>query len=172
MMFETKNEVAEWRILFDAIRPLPEGSLISYEQFEMMLGRDLRGDRAPIYRTQRQMLADDNRTLVNVPGVGYRISKPDEHEGLAVGYRKGARRKMKKAIRVIDGTDRSRLSAKASQRLTAVEVNMRAQDSMLRRTEARVSILEKNDAKQDDRIEMLVAQLKAKGIEVDLGDEL
>lgn len=158
----------EWRVLAEALVPLAVDDLVTYDWLDEQLGRDFRTNRSPIYRAQTEMLATQHRTLANVVGVGYRIAKANEHHGLASKQRKKARRSITRAVRIINGTNVSALTSEERLRLDRLEHTVKAQANMLRRTEVRVSRVEKDGARQRDRVDLLVAQLRSKGIDVDL----
>jgi hypothetical protein len=167
-MFKTKGQSPEWQLLYDHCSTLPVDAVVTYDQLDQVLGRDFRDDRGPLAKTQTLMLENVNRTLVNVRGVGYRVARATEHMGLAKGQRRRAKRAMTKGIRIIQGTDRQALTAQDRQRLDALELNMLAQQNMLRRTEARVSAVEKATRRTDDRMDRLISELRRKGVDVDV----
>jgi uncharacterized coiled-coil protein SlyX len=92
------------------------------------------------------------------------VARANEHAGLAGGQRRKARRAMTKAVRIVDGTDRSRLTSDETRRLDALEHNLKRQALMLRKTDARVAVVEKEVARSDDRMDLLVRTLKNKGV--------
>jgi uncharacterized coiled-coil protein SlyX len=163
-MFETSGPVPEWRVIYDHAATVPIDGVITYERLDTLLGRGFRSDRSPVYRAQKEMLEANRRTLVNVPRVGYRVARANEHAGLAGGQRRKARRAMTKAVRIVDGTDRSRLTSDETRRLDALEHNLKRQALMLRKTDARVAVVEKEVARSDDRMDLLVRTLKNKGV--------
>lgn len=167
-MFETKGDVAEWRLLYDRAAQMKVDETIGYAELDVLLGRPFRDDRAPIYKVQREMLGTLSRTLVNVVNVGYRVARADEHAGLGVSRQKRARRQIRAGIRIVKGADRTSLSPRESVRLTAVEMNLADQARMLRLTDQRVAVVEKHQGRQDDRMDLLVAELRRKGIDVDV----
>jgi len=162
--FAPKGEQPEWRMLYDLVTGSAVDTVFPYDDFDRALGRDFRENRTPLARVQKELLREDKRVLVNVRGVGYRIAQAREHGELAVGQRQRARRAVDKGVQIVAGADQSSLTPKERQRLTEIEVNLRAQANMLRRTEARVAVLEKSAKHSDDRLDMLLAELKRKGL--------
>lgn len=143
------------------------GTLIIYAELDEMLGRPVRDDRQPIYGAQLIMLREQRRTLINVPNKGYRISLASEHAGLATKQRRKARRSMTKAIKVIEGTDVATLTADERTRLDRLEMTVKSQANLLRRTSVRLEQHDVEIGRNTDRMDLLVSQLKARGIDVD-----
>lgn len=160
MAFEVKGEQPEWRLLYERVKGLPVDAVVTYEQLDEALGRSFRDDRGPLDRAQTELLEANHRVLVNVRNVGYRVARAEEHLSLAQGQRKRARRAVRKGRRIAEGADRGALSVDDRRRLDEFQVNLREQENMLNRTERRVSVLEKENAQQDDRIDYLEAQIQ------------
>ena len=165
--FKPKGDVPEWRKVYDVLVEKGVDEVVTYEELDAALGRPFNHDRAPVYRATKELLAVHKRGTVNERSVGYRIARANEHASLAVKQRTRARRAIGKGVKIIDGTDRSKLTPSERKRLDDLEMNMRAQADMLRRTEQRVSVVEKKQQRHDDRLDLLIADLRRKGIEVD-----
>lgn len=166
--FMSKGAQAEWKMLYTAVSGAAVDRVFTYDEFDRALGRDFRENRTPLGRVQRELLEKDHRVLSNERGVGYRVARANEHADLAVGQRRRARRAVDKGVKIVSGADHTELTNRERQRLTELEVNLRAQADMLRRTEARVEVLEKSSRKTDDRLDILVAELARKGIHLDV----
>lgn len=169
-LFKPKGAIPEWRKVYDVLATKAVDDVLTYNELAEILGRDFDDDRAPMYRATKELLVVHKRGTVNERGVGYRIARPNEHAGLVVKQRSRARRAINKGVKIIEGTDRSKLTPSERKRLDDLEVNVRAQADMLRRTEARVSRLEKAEKYRDDKLDLLIADLRRKGIDVDLPD--
>lgn len=165
-MFDPKGEIPEWRIVYDHAVTVPVDGVVTYEDLDALLGRTFTDSRAPIYRVQKELLENDHRTMVNVIGVGYRVGKANEHAGLASGQRKRARHSMTKAVRIVDGTNRQVLTRDETVRLDRLEFNLKQQAIILRKQDSRIGVVEKTQLKHDDRLDLLVRELRSKGIDV------
>jgi hypothetical protein len=81
------------------------GDVLEYERILTALETD---DKAKVYRcvqrANRQLWAEHDRALAVVRGKGYRMLRADEHEMLAGGYQKQAKRRMNNAVAVMNAT--------------------------------------------------------------------
>ncbi len=136
-MFETKNNVAEWRIVYDALAKLGVGDTLDFDQLDELLGRDFRDDRGPIYRAMKELEANDKRTVDSVRGVGYRVVEAREHEGLARRHHKRSRRQLGKAVAKAASADRSAMTAEERKRIDGMEMSLRQHAQMIRRLSER-----------------------------------
>ena len=169
-MFEPKGEKPEWEMLYDFLKQVGKGEVVEYQQLSNALGRDLLKSRTPIYKAMQRLEAQDNRSLANVPGVGYRITTAQEHEGLARSHHLRSRRQLKKSHSKIKSADRTELSREERQRFDALEMAVKQQADMLRRLESRVTRVEERQEVQQDatseKLDKLTEALKRHGIEV------
>jgi hypothetical protein len=95
----------QWRKVYEALSGRPYGDVVSYDEIRRVAGIDLRLNRSPVYRATREMEEADARTIEAVPGVGYRIVEPTEHERLAHARRRFAGRQMRRSVAVIRATN-------------------------------------------------------------------
>lgn len=133
--------------------------MLTYDAMEELLGFDVRTYRDLVYRAIRALLEEDERTLEAVPNLGYRVVFPQEHERLAHGYQRGAKRKITKAIRTTRGTNRNGLTQDERSRLDAFELNLKQQQAALNRVRARVTVVEKTTTQQGGDLRVLQAQM-------------
>lgn len=135
--FTPRGDVAEWRLIYDAARQLDTGDTLTYEDLDALLGRDLKGDRNPIYRAMRELETADQRTLTCVTNVGYRVAAANEHEGLAKHHHKKSRRQIRKAVSKAASANRADLTQDERQRIDAMEMTLRRHADMIRRLDVR-----------------------------------
>jgi hypothetical protein len=138
---------------------LPVDGILTYDAMEELLGFDVRNRRDLVYRAIRALLEENERTLEAVPNQGYRVVYPQEHERLAHGYQRGAKRKITKAIRTTKGTNRNGLTQEERTRLDAFELNLKQQQAALNRVRARVTKVEQKTTQQGGDLRVLQAQM-------------
>ena len=167
MAFKPKGDVAMWRAVHDHAAALSPGDLIPYATLSDLLGYDLTvpgASRTPIQVAGRRLLDSHERTLIAVRGVGYRVALASEHEGLARGGQRSARRKLARAHTVAVRVDRNQLTTEQQSSLDAFAHVLAQQNAMLKRNERRVAAVETSVREHDERIEVLEATLRRHGI--------
>lgn len=96
--FVPVGAVARWRVVYDLLRPLKFGEVLTYEAIADALELDADTDRHVIQmasrRALRELLNIDHRGSKAVTNVGYRIAKPEEHVTLAKDKNKRAGRQI------------------------------------------------------------------------------
>lgn len=139
-MFDTTRTDGkpQWRLVYDAVRTMPVDGVITYDELDEILARPSREDRSPITKAIQELEANDQRTMTNVRGRGYRIARADEHLGLAKRSHRSARRALSKAASKVRSADRSGLDQNMRNRLDAAEVNLAAQAALWTRLDAKV----------------------------------
>lgn len=112
---------AEWRVVFDLAVTMEPGETLTHDQLRAELDTD---DMQRVYRAvggaNTRLWKDRRRSLASVPGTGYRMLHATEHEVQADDYRKQGRRKVGKAVAVMDAVDLDAIPD--SQREWAVKV--------------------------------------------------
>lgn len=176
--FEPKGDKALWRKVYDFAVDLEPGDLITWEQFEEILGYDpgvpgMGAGRQPVYMAARRMLVDHDRTLISVRNQGYRVAHAHEQEGMARSAQRAARRKIRRGMDLAVHVDISQLTAGQRRSVEAVAHVLAAQNAMLARHEDRITEVEEVQAKvahvqavADDRIAALEAALLRLGIPI------
>lgn len=149
-MFETKGEVAEWRLVYDHLTTLRMGDIVTYEFLTKLLGRDFLDAREPFYQANRRLLVTHRRGFENVPSVGYRMITAEEHEKMANKHHRRGRRQLKRSLSYIHNVDRTQLSPEALRRFDALEDNLARQVDFTRRLDSRVAKVEKALAQARD----------------------
>lgn len=162
--FTPKGPVSERAALVEAMQDAPYETLFTFEDLSDVIGRDIRTNRGCLYEAQKTLEKTSQRTLVSVPTVGYKIASPDQHEALAVKHQKRGRRQLTKALSRVTSTNRSALTSQEQQRLTDLETNLRAQQTMLRQTNAKVAKIEHKQVEQDGQVAILTAAMKKAGL--------
>lgn len=135
-------------------RSLEPGTLYSKSELTAVLGKPFDAYRTAIYSVIGRMERNDQRTLVCVTGVGYRVAHPSETATIAARRRKRAKGQITKGLRTVKGTDVSFLTQQERQELTSVMSGMAALEKDMKRIEKRIAIGEARiDAlEQEDRL--------------------
>lgn len=169
-MFETKGEVAEWKMIYDEVKDLPVNEIITYERLDEILGRDFRQNRSPIDRVIVELVGR-HRTLVNVRNVGYRIATAKEHAELARSHQRRSRRQIKKGMRRLESADQKQLTPDERReienlktRLSRLESAHRAMGRRQEQIEQRTERVEESNADLADKVESLTEKLKERGL--------
>lgn len=167
--FEPKGEMAEWEMLYSFFRPLEKGTIARYEQISNVLGRNILTNRSPVYRAMKELETKNNRSLLNIPQIGYRITIAQEHENLARLHHKKSRRQITKAVGKIASADKVQLTREERLRFENIELALRQQADMIKRLDARVTTVEQKQKTQDDtaiKLDRLMIALERHGIKV------
>lgn len=172
--FEIKGEAPQWSLIYDILATKNIGDVATYAELSEAIDADIRTTRAPFYKAANQLLEQKLRGTEVVPNVGYRIVEASEHQRLARGQHKKARRRIRQAIRIVDGTDRSLLDPQGRSEIDAIKINLSRQADAIRRlenrqtrSEAALKAVEKTVESDSDRIaklEKLAEDLKRKGL--------
>lgn len=118
--FQPKGDVAEWRLIYNALKVLEFDEIITTKQIEEILGRPLAKNRSPIYRAVKELQSNNKRTLTTVRGVGYRIARAEEAFGLVMAHSERARSQLRRGVTIADTTDTALLHGDQAQRLESV----------------------------------------------------
>jgi hypothetical protein len=171
-MFVARREQAQWKTIFDYLVTMRIGDVVTYKKLEELLPDvPVTSVRPAFYQAQKAMQDAKLRTFVVVRGEGYRMVEANEHEGLARGKHKSAKRLVAKAQRIAASADRSRLTADERRRIDALEHHLAAHADMLKRLDARqdrieqrVAFTEKDSVQLADRLEAIEKLLEQKGL--------
>lgn len=96
-MFEPKNEIPMWEMVYDYIEKAELGQVISYADLEKVIGQDVRSFRQAVYKARKELLKNHNRFLIVERGVGYRVDDGMRIMKHAKGRTKIAKRQITKA---------------------------------------------------------------------------
>lgn len=173
----TPTEDARWRPLYEALRTRPRGDVVTYEDLDAVVG-DIRKDRWMVYRADRELQMADQKALVNIRGIGYRIAKAEEHLDIANSHRLRGKRQARMAFKAAESADLSQIADPAVRRaITDTAEHMRGIEARMRYIEKRTTRVEKTiksesstrkevEAKTDERLarlEALIAEMADKG---------
>jgi len=175
-MFDVKGDRPQWAVVYERLATMKIGETVKDAELAGLLPDAPEGSvKSAFYRAVREMEDVHHRTLDRVRLTGYRVVEAAEHERLARGQHKKAKRRLKSAWRKAHSADRSRLTPDERRRLDAMEDHLGRQQEMIRRLEGRVATVEadlknaRRDQKQDtasvsDRLDRLAELLEKHGI--------
>lgn len=141
-MFEPLGAEPEWKLIYNRLRSMQVDEVITYPELDDLLGRDFLGARNPFYRAKLELERNDSKTMANVPGEGYRVAHPTEHERLAKGHVRRSHRQLRKAKSQVDSADRSGLDHEARRRLDALSVHLGDVNRVVKQLNRRTSLNE------------------------------
>lgn len=137
---------ALWKVVFDEVHNDPPDTIYRYADIGRIIDSE---DLHEIYRTaarcNQELWKHAQRSLQNVRGVGYRMLRPQEHEGQAFDYRDRGRKRMKQAVAIMGATDLASLTdTERTRNLSVTSVliaTVRAVDHLSRRMNRHDDIL-------------------------------
>lgn len=167
--FVPKGEVAEWRLVYDEMKSLNVGDVLTYERLSELLERDFQdGSRGPYFQALQVLERDDHRSFDVVRGKGYRMVEALEHARLAQAHHRKARRSLVRSMSKAKSADRSGMSAEDRARFDSLELNLGRQQDMIRRLEDRQVATERalraassHSAQRDAGLEERLARLES-----------
>lgn len=137
-MFEKIGNEPQWRVVYEHIRNLDAGTMVTMKQLQNLLPNAPEGSvRTAFHRAMKEMETVDHRSFVTEWGIGYRVASANEHEKLARRQQKFARRRLDAGLRKIEATDRSQLTSDELRRLDSLEEHVRRTRSFIRQVERR-----------------------------------
>jgi hypothetical protein len=169
MMFKPKGDKPMWAKVLDLVEDLPSGTIVKFAELEAVLGYDPSqpgAARHPIRKAADYLLESKSRTLRAERGIGYRVAEATEHEGMARGRQRSARRQVSKAVALTLHVDRNALTEAQRTSIDALGQVLSAQNAMLRRHDVRITDVEIDVRQVDDRVAALEALLKRNGLAI------
>lgn len=167
--FEPKGNVARWRTVYDALRPLAVDDTITYETLADLLSLDAETDRplmqSTIRRAARTFETADKHALIAVPNIGYRVVRADEHVVLAQGQQRRASRALVRGHSQVVNVDLRGLTPEVRALTEATARAFSLQMDFNRRFDVRQQRLESvvsEVSQRADRSEAEIAELKAR----------
>lgn len=157
--FEPVGPIARWRVIYDLIRPLKFGEILTYAAMGEALGLDheLAEDRHVIQMAARRALKEllniDHRGSKAVKNVGYRVAKPEEHVVLATDKNKRAGRQIKTGHAVATKVDLNGMDPAARSALEMLAKGFARQGEINRR------VLAKQE-QHDEAIDLLMRRVE------------
>jgi hypothetical protein len=123
-----QNGLSKREVVYNAINGRETDTLIRYE--EMPFGRDaLIGMRTGVAKLMER---EQNRTLICVPGEGWKIVTGLDHVNQATRTRKAATRRMGRAAHLAESVDRRDLSGEGQRKADAELISTRTAYGVLR----------------------------------------
>lgn len=141
--FEPKGDVARWVPVYEFLRDMEPGDVATYQKLSELAGVDIKLDRSPVKRANKELLDKYQRALVNVRSVGYRVMHASEHGTEARDQTKKADRRIKHAIDLLNKADRNHLTPQQSTLFDAQAGALQAVQDMTKRLTRRQDNLEK-----------------------------
>jgi hypothetical protein len=142
-VFQVIGDRPQWRTIYEHIAGMSPGDVIKYDELAGLLpDAPETSVRSAFYRAVRECESQNKRTFCNVRGVGFKMAEANEHERLARGHHKRAKRQLRTGRRKAASADRSRLSREERARIDAVELSLSRQIEMTNRLSARVERVE------------------------------
>jgi hypothetical protein len=168
--FEPKGDVARWVPVYERLRDMAIGEIITYSELSELAGIDIQQDRGPYVRAAKELLEKNQRAMKNIPEEGYAVAHPSEQGELARGQTRKASRRLTAAIRLVGNTDANYLTP--DQRLVNDRRHeaLTAQSDMLRRLARRTTRLEEGLEKA--REETRAARRESKETTAGLAEEV
>jgi chromosome segregation ATPase len=178
-MFKPKGDHPQWQTIYDHIADMQIGDIVKDADLHNLLPDAPKGSITSAWaRAVKQMEDEHSRTFARVRTVGYRMVEAAEHEDLARGQHRRAKRRLGAARRKLHSADRSLLTPEQRRRIDALEDHVSAQQEMIRRLDARIERTEAglrqvrreqriDTAELSDRIDRLSTLLRRHGIESD-----
>ena len=132
-MFQTKNEFPLWQIVYDGIKDMPVGTLLTFSDLKE-INDDIVSSRSPIYKANMKLIENYQKFLKSEKGVGYRIANGVEHVEHAQSRTKRARRQVKLANFEIVNVNTNEMSQEEKNRHQAMVQYMQYMTSAVSKT--------------------------------------
>jgi uncharacterized coiled-coil protein SlyX len=169
-VFETKGDRPKWAPIYDLLKTKNPGDIVTYDELSTAAGFDILTDRSPFYSAKKRLLENDKRSMVNVPGEGYRVALASEHKAEAQRHQKRGKRQFRKAknqvryVRQNELTPEERRSFdEYGNRLAKLEAASINHEGRLRSLENAQTKTSFQVSKHDRELTQLAAKLKALG---------
>lgn len=175
-MFEVIGDRPQWRTVYEYLAGMSIGDVVKHDELAGLLPDAPAGSVASaLRRAVRECELELSRTFASVRGVGYKMCAAAEHERLARGHHRRAKRQLKSARRKAASADRSQLTREERARIDAIELNLSRQIEMTSRLESRVARVEdelkaarrqqsSESAELSERLDKLARLLERHGI--------
>lgn len=109
--FEPKGENPMWQILYEATKDLDIGYFLSWEKLHSLTGFDIEHkDRGLVYQTNKHLLKNHQKMLLNKRKQGYIIAEAKEQLSHGMGRRNRGRRQFDKGVLELNYCNTNRLS--------------------------------------------------------------
>lgn len=108
-MFEPKNNIPYWEMVYNHIKDKEVGESISYKELSEVLGENIEKNRSAVYKARNLLLETDNKFLDIERGVGYKVIDGMNVVKHAKGHQKSAKRKIMAASFEVENIDTKKL---------------------------------------------------------------
>ena len=150
--------IAEWRVVYNHTIELPYGTPVTFTDLAAWL-EDGSRDRAyrAVARCNRQFGREGlARILGSNRPAGYRVLRPEDYAPLALNYQQQARRRISRAVIVLECApvaDMSQAHRDWAHKVTMIlrdnELRLRSQEAWRQEAEARLTALERKIAERE-----------------------
>jgi hypothetical protein len=165
--FQPAGEVARWRVVYDLLREVPTGEILTYEVVGKALDLDPDMDRHRIQMAVRPAAKHheewDKRSVEAVANEGYRVVETPEKLRLARNDQKKSSRALARGQSKVVNVDLNGLDQDTRKAFEIVAIAFAEQREFVRRLDIRQTRLEeavKAVSTRSDRTEQEIAELK------------
>jgi hypothetical protein len=167
--FQPKGVTARWRLIYQELRSVDIGDVVTYERLGEVLELDPEGDRHRIQmavrRAAEQYLKDDKRALDSVPNEGYQVVDASGHLQLARRHQSKSSKELVRGHAKSVNVDLSGVAPEVKHALEVVARGFAVQMDFNRRFDVRQKRLEEALATVNERTgrsEAEIAELRAR----------
>ena len=154
-------------IVCDMARDAEPGTVLTYERIGAALGADTERaitrevSSSAARAASKRLLREDQRCLIAVPKVGYRVSRGDDHHGVAMTRYHRADAQLKHGLSVLQYVRRDEMS---QNQLLAHDGTLIVLSALCQMTQAA--------KRRQDKVESIIARIAGKiGIDLDTGED-
>jgi len=157
-------------VLFDfiAARGMEFDTLYRYEALQEAVQKPRRALYALMVRVSRRLGREHKRRLVNIPNVGYRILRAEEHDGQAIVQVSKARRRTQAAVSLSQDADTGVMTPAQRDRHDTIRSGLLATQRAVVYLAGKIERVERVQSAQqeflaghDERLERLEEELRA-----------
>lgn len=141
-LFEPKGDVARWVPIYERLKDMAIGEIITYAELSELSGVDITQDRSPYVRAAKELLEQNQRAMKNIVEEGYSVAHPSEQSEMARYQTRKASRRLRSAIGILKNTDHNFLTPQQRQLSEARHEALTAQRDMIQRLARRQDRLE------------------------------
>lgn len=138
--FQPAGDKARWRILYDLLKPMSVGDVITYDQMGEALDMDPTADRHAIQmavrRAAKEYEVEDRHALEVAPNVGYRVVEAERHLDLAKRQHRKAGKALQRGHSKVVNVDLSNVDPEVRSAFQVVAQAFTLQMDMSRRLES------------------------------------
>lgn len=167
--FTPRGDNARWRIIYNLLKPLQVGELLTYEEMGKALDLDPRKERVTIQLAMRRAAQEfeevQKRAVDVVTNEGYRVVEPKEHLMLARRHQKKANRQLTRGQSKVVNVDFNLVDPETRKAFEIIATAFAAQIDFNQRMDIRQAHLEeavRAVTKQTERTDTEIEQLKAR----------